>query len=153
MTPLLTHWSYCSLALSSRSTISRWHMLWKSFLIEEKDLFILHNQYHGCWCSDSLHCQGNSGHSIDCAGPEYSSFNIRNLQWKFSKLPHIHNVFQLPYFEAKLQLKVFRTFFQTWSFVCLSNVGIASVQKSHNTGWRLWWWSYVASPPKYDAGT
>ena len=37
------------LAFSIIFSVQRWCIWLKSFLVEEKDRFILHNQYHGCW--------------------------------------------------------------------------------------------------------
>ena len=49
----------------------------KYFLMHDKGLFSLHNQYHGCWWPGSLHHQAISSHDIDLLFLEYSGFNIR----------------------------------------------------------------------------
>ena len=35
-----------------------WHWYWKSYLMEDKDPFILHRQYHGCWWPGDARSQG-----------------------------------------------------------------------------------------------
>ena len=37
----------------------------KSYLMEDKDPFILYCQYHGCWCPGDTRRQGISRHGID----------------------------------------------------------------------------------------
>ena len=41
----------------------------KSFLKQEKDLDILYNQYHGCWCPGDVRSQGISSNDIDLGKP------------------------------------------------------------------------------------
>ena len=36
---------------------------------QDKDLPILHNQYHGCWCPGDARSQGISNHDIDQVKP------------------------------------------------------------------------------------
>ena len=38
-------------------------------LEEDKDLPILHNQYHGCWCPGDARSQGINNHDIDLVKP------------------------------------------------------------------------------------
>ena len=38
-------------------------------LKQEKDLSILYNQYHGCWCPGDVRSQGISSHDIDLGKP------------------------------------------------------------------------------------
>ena len=42
-----------------------WHRYLKSFLKYDQDLYILHSQYHGCWCPGDVRSQGISSHDID----------------------------------------------------------------------------------------
>ena len=37
--------------------------------VDEKDLPILHNQYHGCWCPGDARSQGISNPDIDLVKP------------------------------------------------------------------------------------
>ena len=37
----------------------------KSYLMEDKVLFILHTQYHGCWWPGNARSQGINSHGID----------------------------------------------------------------------------------------
>ena len=54
---------------------SFFYFFWpKSFLRVDKDLFILHSQYHGCWWPGDARSQGISNHDIDLFLSEYSSF-------------------------------------------------------------------------------
>ena len=46
-------------------SILRWHMYLKSFLIKNKDLFILHIQYHSCWWLGDTRSKGICSHGID----------------------------------------------------------------------------------------
>ena len=50
----------------------RWCKSFKSFLLEIKDLFIMLNKYHGCWCLGDSRSQGISRHYIDLALVYYS---------------------------------------------------------------------------------
>ena len=43
----------------------KWCREWPSFLLEDKDLFILHSQNHGCWWPCETRGQGISSHSIN----------------------------------------------------------------------------------------
>ena len=54
-----------------------WHMLLKSFLMEDRDLPILHSQYHGCWWPGDARSQGISSHGADLVLLKYSSFTTR----------------------------------------------------------------------------
>ena len=51
----------------------------KSFLIEEKDSFILYVECHGCWCPGEARIQGISSHGIGLLLPEYSVFSTRRV--------------------------------------------------------------------------
>ena len=42
-----------------------WHRYLKSFLKLDKDLHILHNQYHGCWRPGNARSQGITNHDTD----------------------------------------------------------------------------------------
>ena len=57
--------------------ILRWHNKLKSFLMEDKDLFILYSQYHGCWWPDDTQSQGIISHGSDLVCPKYSGFSTR----------------------------------------------------------------------------
>ena len=48
--------------------------------MEDKDLFILHNQYHGCWCPGDAKSQGINSHDIDLVVPEYFSFSNKRVK-------------------------------------------------------------------------
>ena len=52
-----------------------WHL--KPFLMEYKDLFIQHSQYHGCWWPGDARSQVISSHGIDLVPMDYSSPSIR----------------------------------------------------------------------------
>ena len=45
--------------------ILRWWRYLKSILVKANDLFILHNQYLGCWWPGDIKSQGISSHGID----------------------------------------------------------------------------------------
>ena len=47
----------------------RWHRGLKSFLVEDKELFILHGQYHGCWCRGVSRNQGISSNCLGLVNP------------------------------------------------------------------------------------
>ena len=53
----------------------------KSFLIEDKDSFMLLSQHHGCWCPGSRHHRVISSYCIDLVIPEYSGFSTRRVQY------------------------------------------------------------------------
>ena len=53
----------------------RWHRLLKSLLVEDKDLFILHGQYHGGQWPNDTRSQGISSLGVDLAIPQYSGFS------------------------------------------------------------------------------
>ena len=57
----------------------RWHRSLKSFLGEDKDLFTLLSQYHGCWCPGDVRSQGINSHGIDLVLLEWSSFSTRRV--------------------------------------------------------------------------
>ena len=48
-----------------------------SFLIEDKDSFLLYSQYHGCWWLGSSNHQGISSHGIYRVLPEHSAVSSR----------------------------------------------------------------------------
>ena len=66
----------------------RWHRLLKSFLMEDEDLFMLHNQYHCCWWPGDARSQVINSHGIDLVLPEYSCLSIR---WV-----NLTNLFHIP---------------------------------------------------------
>ena len=41
----------------------------KPFLVEDKDWFIYHSQYHGCWCPGNTRSQSISSCGIDLVKP------------------------------------------------------------------------------------
>ena len=43
----------------------------ENLFVEDKDLFILYIQYHGCWCPGDTRSQGISSHGIDLILMEY----------------------------------------------------------------------------------
>ena len=45
------------------------HRKLKYFLKKDKDLSILHSQYHGCWCPGDARSQGINNHDIDLVKP------------------------------------------------------------------------------------
>ena len=49
------------------------------FLVENKEPFILHNHYHGCWCPGNARIQGISSQDTDLVCPEYSVFNTKRI--------------------------------------------------------------------------
>ena len=49
------------------------HRWLKSFLKENKDLCILHSQYHGCWCPGDTMSHGINSHGIDLVHINYSN--------------------------------------------------------------------------------
>ena len=52
----------------------------KSFLIEDKNLFILYSQYHGYWCPGNARNQGISSHCIDQFTHEFFGFSIKEKE-------------------------------------------------------------------------
>ena len=60
-------WTYIYILCHSSTLI--WHRYLKSLLKQEKDLDILYNQYHGCWCPGDVRSQSNSSHDIDLGKP------------------------------------------------------------------------------------
>ena len=61
----------------------RWHSLFKSLLVEDKDLIIWQSQYHGYWWPVDSRSQGISSHGIDLALLKYLSRSTRkvNTSW------------------------------------------------------------------------
>ena len=51
----------------------------KSFLIEDKDIFILHVQYQICWCLGYTRSQVISNYGINLVLPEYYSFSSKSI--------------------------------------------------------------------------
>ena len=47
----------------------RWHMKWKSLLLEDRDPFIMYIHYHCCWWPGDARSQGISNHGIDLVFP------------------------------------------------------------------------------------
>ena len=47
--------------------------------MEDKDLFILYNQYHGCWCPGDACRQGIRSYGVDLIHPKYSSLCTKRL--------------------------------------------------------------------------
>ena len=60
--------------------------------MEDKDQFILHNQYYGCWCPGYASSQGISSYGIDLVIPEHS----RITNWR------VFTTFQLSYDSSPL---------------------------------------------------
>ena len=61
----------------------KWHRWLKSIVMEDKDLFILHSQYHFCWWP------GVPGsHRIDLILPEYSGLSNRRVNY----IPRIRRI-------------------------------------------------------------
>ena len=80
---------------------------WLSFSEKDKELFILHHQYHGCWWPGDTRSQGISWHCIILDILEYSIFRIRLLQFTpdgFSIRNHSAN--GLSQWEMKLQCNI-----------------------------------------------
>ena len=57
----------------------RWQRYLKFYLMEDKDLFILHSQYQGCWWLGYLRSQGISSKGIKLVLPEYYGFSTRKV--------------------------------------------------------------------------
>ena len=53
----------------------RWHQQLKSFLVEDKDPFILPSQYHVCWWPGDIRSQGISSNGIDLSYHSIFSFS------------------------------------------------------------------------------
>ena len=49
----------------------------KSFSIEDKDPFMVHNQYHGFYWASYIRIQGISTYDFDLVILEYSVFNTK----------------------------------------------------------------------------
>ena len=58
----LLHTEFC---IFCHFSMMRWHWWLKSFPMEDKDMIILYNQYHGCWWPGDTRSQGISRHGID----------------------------------------------------------------------------------------
>ena len=52
----------------------------ESFIVEDKNPSILHNQYDDCWYSGDVRDGGTSIDGIDLNTPAYSSFNVRKVK-------------------------------------------------------------------------
>ena len=61
------------------STLS-WCWLLKFFLMWDKDLFILHSQYHDSWCPGDIKSPGISSYAIDLVFLGYSCF-LHDQPW------------------------------------------------------------------------
>ena len=57
----------------------RWQRYLKFYLMEDKDLFILHSQYQGCWWPGYLRSQGISSKGIKLVLPECYGFSTRKV--------------------------------------------------------------------------
>ena len=62
------------------------HRFLKPFILEDQGLFILHTQYHCCWCPGDTRSQGISSHGIDLAIPEYSRLSTRGVNKSYSAM-------------------------------------------------------------------
>ena len=51
----------------------------ESFLVENRDLFMLHSEYHAYWCSNDALSQGLRSQYIGLVQPEYSGLSNRRL--------------------------------------------------------------------------
>ena len=58
----------------------RWHILFKSHLVDGNVLFIVHNQYNNCWCSNNARIQRIS-RIIVVLCVEYCGFSSRMVDW------------------------------------------------------------------------
>ena len=56
-----------------------------SLLMEDKDLGILHSQYHCCWWPGSVRSYGISSHGTDPINLKYSTLTIRKLNIEIRK--------------------------------------------------------------------
>ena len=66
-------------------SILRWRRLLKSVIVEDKDLFDLYSQYHGCWWPGDARSQVISIHGIDLVFfLEFSSFCTRRVKLDLS---------------------------------------------------------------------
>ena len=54
-----------------------WYL--KSFIMEDKDPFMLHSQDHGCWWPGDVMDQDISSQGIDLVTPEYSGYSTRRV--------------------------------------------------------------------------
>ena len=55
------------------------HWQLKSILMYVKDLFIIHDQYHGCWWPGDARSQGISSGGINLFTSEYSDLSIKRV--------------------------------------------------------------------------
>ena len=70
--------NYKYMFISSREL--RWFGSFTYFFMDDKDQFILHIQYHGCWWPGSLCRQGISSHGIDPVLSKHSAFSKRKVK-------------------------------------------------------------------------
>ena len=89
-------WKY--IYIFPHSSILRWWFQLKSFLVEDKDPFILHIQHHGCWWPGVARSQGISSHGIDVVILEYSVSVPEGLtHWSMGKMCPYLATFQTPF--------------------------------------------------------
>ena len=75
---------YIYICSSCHFSEMRWCRYLKSFLVEDKDLFVLHSHLHGCWCPGDTRSQSISSHEIELVILWYFSFSpncITRTQW------------------------------------------------------------------------
>ena len=64
-----------------------WYRYLKSFLMENRDLFIIHSHHCGCWWPGDTRSKGISSYSIDTVLSKYSGprFNIKMTSYQYRK--------------------------------------------------------------------
>ena len=62
--------------------------------MEDKNLFILHGQYHGCWCLGDVRSQGISSHVIDIVS-NCSNRRVKTAFWLLKYLKMLGGVVHL----------------------------------------------------------
>ena len=56
--------------------------------MEDKNLFVLHSQYLGCWWPGDTGSQGISSHGMDLILPEYADVNSRRVNGNSLEMSH-----------------------------------------------------------------
>ena len=75
-------------------SILRWHRRLIFIPMEDKNLFILHGQYHGCWCLGDVRSQGISSHGIDIVS-SCSNRRVKTAFWLLKYLKMLGGVVHL----------------------------------------------------------
>ena len=109
-----------AICLYSRIPILRWHRLFKSFLVEDRNpSFFLRSKYHGCWCLGEVRSQGFRGHSIDKVTGLYCVSALESL---IKRIQHSTSVKQV-YYLSMLGLKSNTPFKESMvTHLCVSEI-------------------------------